>query len=124
MYGSRDIVDYNLNADGTVTKTYQDKDLVIKWNPAENVKYPADEVREFPADTSVKANGRPVNLYGICGKASYSDSSNQTHDGKCPDVNYEIIRTWGVTTGAYTPENTPDAVHKQKIKVEDTTPPT
>ena len=123
-YGSRRIVNYNLNSDGTVTKVFEHPNLVKSWNPAENVKYPSDKVKEFPADTSVEANGRPTNLYGIWGKASYSDSSNQTHNGTRSDVNYVVKRTWGITTGAYTPENTPDAVHEQKIKVEDTTPPT
>lgn len=123
-YGSSDLIDYNLNSDSTVTRAWINPNLVKPWNPAENVKYPSDKVLEYPADTSSGANGVPTNLYGIWGKVSHSDVSTQTHDGTRSDVNYIVTRKWQITTGAYTPENTPDVTHEQKIKVEDTTPPT
>lgn len=124
LYGSRDLLDYNLNSNGTTTKTHQTKDFVMKWNPMEKVKYPKDKVLEYPADTSTKANGVPTNLYGLWAEVSHNDSSTQTHDGTASEVNYNVIRTWKITEGAYNPSNTPDATHKQKIKVEDTQPPT
>jgi len=124
IYGSYDLIDYDLNSDKTVTQTWISKNLVIPWNPMKKVKYPLDKVLEYPADTSAQANGSPSNLYGIWTEVSHSDSSTQTHDGTASEVNYNVMRTWKITEGAYNPTNTPDATHEQKIKVEDTTPPT
>ena len=123
-YGSSDLIDYNLNQDKTVTQTWINQYLVKAWNPMEKVKYPTDKVLEYPADTSAQANGVPANLYGIWARVKHTDSTTQTHGGTKSDVDYLITRKWEITEGAYNPTNTPDAVHEQKIKVEDTIPPT
>jgi hypothetical protein len=120
-YGNRDILKYDLN-NGNPTLTYQHPDLTTYWDPLLQIQNPEDKILEFPADTTIATNGIPDSLYNGT-TYSYSDNSNQTNNGTCSDVNYEVTRTWEYTAGDYNSSNTPEGSHTQNIHVEDTSPP-
>lgn len=122
-YGTVALLDYDLDATPIAANNIHE-DYVISWTPFSDVEYPQDQVHEFPGDTSVSVNGEPTNLY-VGTSYSHSDVSNQTNDGTCTDVTYNVTRTFeGQGGGAYNVGNTPEASHDQNIDVEDTTPPT
>ncbi len=121
QYGARSLVDYDISS-GSPVIDYTHPDLMESWNPFLKAEMPEDKTREFPADTSVLANGSPANLYHGT-KVSYADEDDQTSNGTCSDVDYNVSRTWNLVAGTYNSGNTPIASHTQNIHVEDTTPP-
>ena len=120
-YGARSLINYDLTGPN-VTTTFVNDNLMEAWNPFLKSEYPSDNTQEFPADTSVLANGSPANLYHGT-QVGYSDESTQTSNGTCSDVSYNVSRGWELIAGAYNPGNTSLASQNQNIDVEDTTPP-
>jgi len=121
MYISRNILKFDLD-DGNATNTFTEPDLTTYWDPFNQTENPETTTQEFPADTTVAANGSPENVYAGA-VYSYSDVSNQTSNGTASDVNYAVTRTWEGEAGDYNSSNTPSATYVQMINVEDTTPP-
>lgn len=120
-YGSRTMVEYDLSS-GSPLISFQNPDLVLSWNPFEQIKNPEDQDLEFSQGMVIDP-GYPDSLYYAGTKINHLTNSNQTSNGSCSDVTFEEEHLWNYEAGAYNSSNTPSATHIQYINVHDFTAP-
>jgi len=124
MYSSFPLVNCSLDG-GNPIMTYKNSNLVISWNPMEEVETPSDQEIEYYSgienDYGTLADG-VNNLYpGTLEEKVFS--SGQVNDASIDQVNYDVGVSHELTAGAYNPQNTVDAIKGHTLRIRDTTPP-
>ena len=135
-YGTFDLYSYTLsNGLSTLIENGVDSYIAQAWNPFDKTGVEG-KIVSFPADKNLEnvsgiedvvadyiATEKPSDLlYYNETQVKKTSSSNQAASG-AGKYNFDVDILWELTAGAYNPQNTPAAMHNQKIKVRDTQPP-
>lgn len=107
--------------------------MPLSWNPFDDtgvegkfVKYPADKSYEYSSEIENLVETGEVTdlLYPNETQIKKTSSNNKNSDpSKKEYYNFDVNVLYELTAGAYNPQNTPSALHNQKISVRDTEKP-
>lgn len=122
-YAARDLCHYFFDYNGQeIYLNYFDKDLIISWNPMENVVSPDDkDIEYYPNIENENLIGELTGKYPGTLENKIVTSDKEEEGPK--KYNYNMNVLWELTAGAYNPQNTLDAIKNQTLRVRDTTPP-